>query len=253
MKATRDIRVVALVALAALVSACGSDSSVGPARQATDLGQVLTEMTLPSFVGALAPDLSSMPGLSAPTPASCSYSGASQSFVCPPVTASGLTMTRSFVLLNTAGNPQPQFDPATTAAVRTTSATAGTIASAGSSLTVDGQQELTLSGLLTGIHVLNGTSVLNMHGTEAGTTDPLALSMTMTLANLVLPASRADKWPKSGSILIDLMDTFGSLPSLTTHIRITFNGTSKVAVVFSSDGFSTSCTMDLASQLPTCG
>jgi hypothetical protein len=251
MNAIRQFRVVVLVLVSAIVSACGSDSSVAPDRRPADLGEVLTEMSLPSFTGAIVPELSMMPSASTLTPSSCSYSGTSQSFVCPVVTVSGLTLTRSFTLLTASGTPQSQFDPTATAAVRTSSTMAGTIASDGITFTLDGHEELTLSGLLTGIHVLNGTSVMNMHGTDASSSGPFAMSITTTIDKLVLPATPADKWPKSGSILMDLTDNFDGT-SMTMHMQMTFNGTSKVLAVMTSDGFTTRCTVDLASQSPVC-
>lgn len=129
---------------------------------------------------------------------------------------------------------------------------AGTITSDGSTITIDGQDELTLSGILSGVHVLNGTSAMNVHGTDAGSTTPFVMSISTTIADLVLPATPADKWPKSGRIIMDLTDSMEGTTS-TTRFTMTFNGTSKVAVTMTSDGFTLSCTMDLASPSPTCG
>lgn len=252
MNAIRHFRVVALVFLSGVVTACGSDSAVAPDHPPADLDAVLSEMVLPSFAGSLVPGEPAMPDAAALTPSSCSYSAASQSFTCPTVTASGITLTRSFTLLSAAGTPQSQFDPAATAAVRTNSTMAGTITAGGSSITMDGQDELTLSGILTGVHVLNGTSLMHMTGTDVGSTVPYTLTIGTTISALVLPATPADKWPKSGRILVDLTD---SMQGTTTnsHLAMTFNGTSKVTVTLTSDGLTFSCTVDLASQSPTCG
>jgi hypothetical protein len=249
MKAVRELRAIALVIIAASTVACGSDSSVAPDHPPADLTAVLSEMALPSIVGSLVPGAPATPDASALSPSSCSYDSTSQSFTCPVVTTSGITLTRSFTLLSLSGTPQSQFDPATTAAVRTNSTIAGTITADGSTVTLDGQDELTLSGILTGVHVLNGTSVMNLQGTDAGSTTPFAMSISTTIADLVLPATSADRWPKSGRILVDLTDSMDG----TTHMTMTFNGTSKVTVTMTSDGFTLSCTMDLASQSPTCG
>ncbi len=252
MKTLREFRALALVIVAASVAACGSDSSTAPDHPPADLNTVLSEMVLPSIASSLVPGMPAAPETSALSSSSCSYSSASQDFTCPTVTASGLTFTRSFTLLSASGTPQSQFDPAATAAVRTNSALAGTITSDGSTITVDGQDELTLSGILTGVHVLNGTSVMNVHGTDAESTTPYSMSITTTTANLVLPATPADKWPKSGSILMDVTDSMQGSP-MTMHMTMTFNGTSKVVVTMSSDGLSVNCTVDLASQSPSCG
>jgi hypothetical protein len=252
MKAARAFRAIALVIVAAYVAACGSDSSTAPDHPPADLGAVLSEMALPSIASSLVPGMPATPDVSTLAPSSCSYSSASQSFTCPTVTASGITFTRSFTLLSASGTPQSQFDPAATAAVRTNSTATGTITTDGSTITLDGQDALTLSGILTGVHVLNGTSVMNVHGTDAGSTTPYAMSITTTIADLVLPATPADKWPKSGRILVDITDSMQGSPA-TMHLAMTFNGTSKVVVTMVSDGFSMTCTVDLASQSPACG
>jgi len=251
MKAVRDLRVIALAFVAASIVGCGSDSSTGPDRAPADLGVVLSEMSLPSVASGLVPGVPALPSTSALTPSSCSYSSTSQSFACPTVTASGLTFTRSFTLLSGSGTPQSQFDPTSTAAVRTTTTTTGTITTGGSTMTVDGHDALTLSGILTGVHMLDGTSVLNVQGTEAGSTTPYTLSVSTTIASLVLPASVADRWPKSGKVMVDLTDTMLGATT-TTHMAMTFNGTSKVAVTLTSAGLTLSCTVDLAAQSPTC-
>jgi hypothetical protein len=250
MKTIRELRVVALVALAAFVGACGSDSPAGPSRPA-DLGEVLTEMTLPSLSGVLALDLGIVPTTSAPGPAGCNYDASSRHFVCPTLSGDGITVTRSFALLDLSGNSQSQFDPKTTAAVHTSATTTGSIVDGGGTLVIDGQQELTLSGLLAGNHLLNGTSVISLHGADADGANPFDFSVSATYTNLALPSSPADRWPRSGSILVDLTETFADLVS-TTHMQLTFNGTSKVAVVVITDGVTTRCTVDLASQEPSC-
>jgi len=252
MKTIRELRVIALVLVAASLVGCGSDSSVAPRHQPADLGTVLSEMTLPSIAGSLVPGAPALPSTSALTPSSCSYSAASQSFTCPTVTVSGITLTRSFTLLSASGTPQSQFDPASTAAVRTNSTSAGTISSAGSTITVDSRDELTLSGLLTGVHVLNGTSLTHLSGTEPASITPFTITMSTTIANLVLPATAADKWPKSGQIIMDITDSELGAAG-TEHITLTFNGTSKVVMTMTSGGFSFNCTIDLASQAPSCG
>lgn len=252
MKTISELRTIALAFVAASVVACGSDSSVAPDHPPADLATVLSEMTLPAVTGSLVPGAPALPSTSALTPSNCSYSAASQSFTCPTVTASGITLTRSFTLLTASNTPQSQFDPATTAAVRTNSTMAGKITSAGSAIAVDGKDEMTLSGLLTGVHTLNGTSVMHMSGTEPGSTTPFTMTMSTTIANLVLPATTAEKWPKSGQIIMDITDSMLGAAG-TERITMTFNGTSKVLMTMTSDGFSFNCTVDMASQAPSCG
>lgn len=253
MKAIRELRVIALVVAVATLAACGSDSSVAPDHPPADLGTVLSEMTLPAFAGSFVTGAPAVP-TAALVPSSCSYSAASQSFTCPSVTASGITLTRSFTLLNAAGTPQSQFDPATTAAVRTNSTSAGTIDSPGMTITVDSKDDMTLSGLLSGVHVLNGTSVMHMTGTESGGTT-YAMTTNTSIANLVLPATAADKWPKSGQIIMDITGSMLDVEGAEGPVRVimTFNGTSKVAMTMKLGDFSSSCTIDLTQPSAACG
>jgi hypothetical protein len=134
MRSIRRLRVAALVALAAFANAC-SDSSTAPAAvQPAPLSQVLAELQ-PSSLTPLNSQISVAPaaGLSAPEPSSCSYDATTKSFVCPNVTVTGVTVSRSFTLLDKDGTPQSQYDKTTTAAVRMKSSFAGTITSGGSS------------------------------------------------------------------------------------------------------------------------
>lgn len=256
MPSRHHTRLVAFVALASFAGAC-SDSSTAPgALQPADLSQVLAELQ-PSSIGALSSQISVAPvaGLSAPVPSSCSFDAASKSFVCPNVSVTGVTVTRSFTLLDASGNAQSQFDQATTAAVRLKSTFTGTVVSGGSTLTIDQQQESTLSGLLTGVHVLDGTSLGHVNGTigNGTTSTPIASTVATTISQLVLPRSStgADRFPASGSIGVINTTTLGALPAIATSALITFNGTSKAAVTITLDGHTTSCTVDLSAQSAT--
>lgn len=247
----RALRAIMCVTFAAFTAACSSDSTA-PDRQPANLGDVLSEMTVPSVAASLVPGLPATPSTAAPTPSSCNYDAATQSFICPTVSATSVTFTRSFTLLTVAGTPQSQFDAGTTDAVRTNSTMAGTFTANGNSVTVASQEALTLSGILSGVHVLAGSSLLNLTGTDANSDAPYTLSVATTVDDLVLPDTRADKWPKSGSLLVDLTHTMSGTTS-TSHLSATFNGTSKVAVSLTSGGVTLTCTVDLASQSPTCG
>ena len=256
MPSRHHTRLVALVALAAFAGAC-SDSSTGPgALQPAELSQVLAELQ-PSSIGALSSQISVAPvaGLSAPAPSSCSFDAASKSFLCPNVSVTGITVTRSFMLLDASGNAQSQFDQATTAAVRLKSTFAGTVVSGSSTVTIDQQQESTLSGLLTGVHVLDGTSLGHVNGTIGNGTTSTQITSTVatTIDKLVLPRSStgADRFPASGSITVNNSTMIGALPAVATSVTITFNGTSKATVTITSNGHTTSCTVDLSAQLAT--
>lgn len=258
MRVTSGIRVAAVV-VGVFASACTSDSSVSPSTtQPTTLAEILSELALPTLSG-LTPRASMvpLPTVSALSPSGCSYSAAAQAFACPPVSAAGLTVTRSFALLSAGGTPQSQFDPSTTASVRASTTVAGTLTAGGSTMSIDQQQVLTLSGLLTGTHTLDGTSVMRLSGTvPTGTgAEPVNSTITTTIAKLRLPSRAAgpNAWPTEGTITMDMTSSEGAsaLPT-TMRVILAFNGTSKVAVTITMDGVAHRCTIDLASAAPSC-
>src|SRR6476661_1619066 len=246
----RALLAAAFVAIVAFTAACSSDST-SPNRQPADLGEVLTEMSVPSVAASLVPGVPATPSASAPAPSSCSYNAGTQRFNCPTLSVSGVTFTRWFMLLDATGTPQSQFDAETTDAVHMNSSLLG-LAANGTSVAITGNEELTLSGLRSGVHTLAGTSLLNVNGTDPRTGAPFILSVSTTVNDLVLPDSHGDKWPKSGSVTIDATHAMAGTTT-TSHLSATFNGTSKVAVSLTSGGITVSCTVDLASQSPSCG
>jgi hypothetical protein len=246
-----------IVTLGALLGACSSDSPTAPSNHPpTDLATVLREMTLPSISGVSGAVIGvAIPPTSAVAPSNCPYSTSAQSFQCPTITTGGLTITQSYTLLDAAGRSQASFDPATTAAVRMKTSMKGTMTADGSNLTVDQTQDMTLSGLLTSTHVLNGTSVMKMNGTvsASGTTTPITTTMTMTMSNLVMPTvTSSSLYPLSGTITSDMVIADAGI-SLSARTEMTFNGTSKVSVVTTIGGLTQRCTVDLSNPTPTCG
>jgi hypothetical protein len=249
MKA-RALRTLTFVIAAALTAAC--NDSTAPARQPADLGEVLTEMTVPSVAATLVPGMPATPSASAITPSSCSYDAGLQRFNCPNVTATGVTFYRAFTLLNAAGTPQSQFDATTTDGVHLNSSLAGNFTANGSNVIVAGDEDLTLRGLLSGVHTLAGTTLLNVNGTDAATGYPFILSVSSTIDDLVLPDTPADRWPKSGSVIVHTTHAMAGATT-TSQLSATFNGTSTVDVSLTSGGITVNCKVDLASQHPTCG
>ena len=249
-----NLRLVA-IALAAVVGACTSDSSVGPSQPVT-LDKVFSEMSLSSVAPATSTAAATVapvpvPALSAVVPSSCSYDGTSK-FVCAPVTASGVTVTRAFTLLDASNTPQSQFDPATTAAVRTFTTVAGTFTAGPRSVTINSQETMTLSGLLTGVHTLDGASVAHLSSPASGTTPAFNTDVTTTIDHLVLPTD-SNKYP-AGTITMDATSALNSgTPQPTLGLRMVFDGTSTAKMTITVGGFaSQTCTIDLASQTPAC-
>jgi hypothetical protein len=245
------------LALAAAV-ACGGDSATAPTSYPpATLDQAPAELSIPalsagdnSFVdlGAAAPSLD---------PTRCAYSATVQSFVCTPISESGITINQSFTLLTSSGAKQSAFDGATTDAVRANTTVAGTLVEQGTSLNLSGQQQITLSGLVSGPHVLNGTSTLTAAGTVVdGTTSyPVNITVATSIANLVLPAHESTSsqlWPSSGSVTVDVNGSIGPVSVSQARTIITFNGTSTVNVTMTGGGVTKSCKVDLTKAAPEC-
>jgi hypothetical protein len=246
------------LALAALVGACGSDSSTAPKIAPATLDQALAELSSPAVtsgshafydVGATAPAL---------LLSRCPYTAAAQSFVCTPFSASGVTINQAFTLLTASGAKQSAFDEATTAAVRVNTTVAGTVSSGGTNLTIDGQQELTLSGLISGLHTLNGASSTTLTGTIANGTStvPIDVTVTTSIVNLVLPANTTPGtpiWPASGTVTVQASGTVAGIPTGTQKVAMIFSGTSTVDVTVTGSGISKSCKVDLSKvTAPSC-
>ena len=248
---------LAVLLLTVFVSACGGDAAVAPAPAVkVDLAQVFKELSGSGIQGALA----AAGGVVVPStagPSACSYSAATLMFVCPPVTTGGHTITMSYSLMNASGATLSQFDATAIAAVRVHTVVSGTETTAdGSTSVMDAQQDLTLSGLQTSTHVLNGTNTLNLTGTAKsfGQAGAFTLRSTMSIVNLVLPASATvSSYPTSGTVTMDMVSTFAGAPSLTTLTVMKFNGTSKVTMTITINGTTRpACTVDLATFTTSC-
>jgi hypothetical protein len=254
MTPTRPFRLAALAA-AALLAACSSDSAVAPQLAPADLGAALGKMSLPSLAPAAtsAGPAPVVTPLSAPDPSGCSFDAKSGGYTCPDIVTGGMTITRGFTLFDAAGNTQPKYDRTTTAAIRTELTAIGTITSGTTTLNVDQRQTMTLSGLLTGVHTLNGTSVSKLNGSVSNglpVAQAMSSTQTLTVADVVLPsdAPGASPYPASGVLTMVGATTVGVLPAVTSRLVLTFNGTRSVPVSITVAGVTRQCTLDLAGQ-----
>ena len=244
-------RALPAVIVAVLVSACGADSSTGPANQPATLDQALTAFSNPAIAaantaffdaGAAAPAL----GL-----ARCSYAAASQSFVCTTFSSKGVAIDQTFTLLTAAGGKQSAFDAATTDAINAKTTMLGTLSENGTTLDVDAQQNLTLSGLVSGPRTLNGGSTTKLKGIIADIfgSSSIDATLTTTITNLVIPdqtAAGAKPWPSSGTIVVESSVVVGGAAIPAIRIAMDFSGTSTVNVNRTGPGGTQVCKMDLA-------
>jgi hypothetical protein len=255
MIAIRPRRILALAAIAA-AAACHADSSVGPFVPATP-DAVLAEISLPDIPQPGGVSFNFPVNLAEALPAaSCTYAAATQHFDCPTPASPTITTTQWFMLFDAAGAPQSRWDAGTTDALRLYQAVHGHLVSSHDSLNLDTRQDLTVGGLLSGRHTLNGTQVAHFDDFSTVTGSELLLTdVSQQLANVVLngSADHAIAWPLSGTLTSDIAEARGPLPSMHIHSVITFNGTSKVQATVTIDGVSSPpCTLDLTSPFFNC-
>jgi hypothetical protein len=258
---------------AVLVAGCGSDSpnapSATPQQHTLDLAAILSEMsigrvsTVPGASVVLA--VPAAVGVPVIAPAACPFSASTQGFTCPTVSSGGLTFDISYFLYDAAGHAQSAADAATTASVRTVVDTKGTTSlpqtnGTGGTVIIADHSDMTMSGLLTATRTLNGNGASHYDLTLTGAT-PLHAVMDMTTAtkDVVLPTqsdASSPAFPLSGTITTDskTVTSIASLGTLTAtaHSVITFNGTSKATIVYTSSLSTsvTTCTVDLTGKSP---
>jgi hypothetical protein len=245
MTTSRSLRIGA-AALLALAGACSSDST-GPGAPAASLEQVFSEASLSSlsaYTGSFTPVSASLTSL--PAPSTCTNDGGG--YFCEPVTISGVTFNRKFVLYDANDVLQQQFVSGTTAKVRFETAAHGTVTSGTNSFIVDQAQALVISGLTTSTHLLNGTSAWSV--TRVLGTGPTVTTAIVDFNDLELP-QESGGYPRSGSIDLTLTSTPATAGPMTAHL--VFNGTSRVAVTLNVGGLQLPpCTVDLSVQNPSC-
>jgi len=250
--AVRSRSCLAIVALAVAAAACGSDSSTGPIADngvRADLGQAFDELGHPALSSAMG----SLAGVFVPPGSSsgCPYTASSQSFVCPALSQSGISLAFSYAFLDASGASQSAFGATTTNSVRTSAVVGGTTTDLDVPFSINGRQDLTLSGLLSKTHTLNGSSDFHFTGsinTGSGST-PIAFRTKTTIADIVLPTG-TNAFPVSGTISAE--ETLDGSTAVE-RAKITFNGTGNVTLVFTySDGTISHCTLNLTQNSERC-
>ena len=200
----------------------------------------------------------SLVGIEGPAPSldplACPYSPTEQGFVCSPISRGGITIGQSFTLYGSSGL-QSSFDP-TTSSIHSSTQINGTSVGQGMSLTVSGRQETTLSGLVSGRHLLNGWLAIRIVGTVSDETStyPVDVTVSSSIFDVVLPANAdgAQIWPSSGSITGDIKGTMGPA-YLNQRTEITFKGGSTALVgVTGTGGATKACMVDLAVAQAAC-
>lgn len=171
----------------------------------------------------------------------CVFNVSTQRFACPDHSRNGMTISRSFQLLNAAGEPQSAHDPVTTASANFVTTIAGSLVRENFSATFSRQRNITVSGLEGNetTHILNGTgatSSTRSRHSDDGPERAYSMSATTSIVNVVVPFPHApEAWPLSGSIIRQISvsrdgDGFQARTRSRT-VTVTFNGTQFVPLV----------------------
>ncbi len=262
----RSTRTTVLVAtfVAVSITACGSDSPTSPARQ-IDLTSVFSDIAAGSAGSYAGAGAFVTLGASAPlVPSDCAYSASLRGFACPSRTASGLTVSGSYFLLDADGLALTVADPNRAAAIRVISDIHGTTGLTNQpnvtvSTSTAQHSDMTISGLQGTTRTLNGTTTGHI---DATFTSPVAehdiTDLTIKTIDLVLPsASAANRYPTSGTISVHSTGSSsvnsGEPMTFTTNEVLTFNGTSIVTMTVTSGSMTKVCTFDVRQTAPpTC-
>jgi hypothetical protein len=262
---TRTRLLFATLTLAVVAGACSSDNIAAPDARVDTLDGALSEVTSPAldYVAATF----SGAGMLTPAivPSRCQYDGESAAFICDALTGNGLTLNQHYSLLDANGGKQQAFDAKSTAGVVVNSAVAGTatgyVNSEAVTLTVDAQQELTLSGLGTAQHTINGSSLtLTTLAWTDNSTPPLVSTITTRVVDLVVPVPRPGdpaQWPTSGMIELRSSTDLGYVIPLeaantTTSAALEFSGSSTVKLTITTQNGTQTCRVDITTTMLGC-
>jgi hypothetical protein len=251
---------IALLSTSLVIAAC-SDST-GPKKNNPDLAALLGEMSSSSVTAVtlvVSPEDALVTTLApAFAPGSCVFTSATGFFVCPDVTVSGLTFSRMFKLLD-ASNTAQSVPSAQTAAIEAKTSVHGVLTPTGrvgttTPITINRSDDVTLSGVQSDQHTLNGTAIATIEADEPVGVASVHIKTTQTeqTTNLVLPSAKSVAgWPQSGTLHIEqtevLTPTGGTALSTALSETITFNGSSTVTVTTSINGGTpTVCHVNLA-------
>lgn len=185
----------------------------------------------------------------------CTYDATSGVTTCSETTHEGLSVTRTFALLNTAGQPQQRVD-STTNAVTTTTAVSGTVTRRDSSTSkisesstqkvtglARGSAQLTIDGASAGTENTSGTSPKGAFTATRVTGD--------TITGLVIPTTSTDapRYPTAGTVIRAMMATVtitGESPAVSSRREVvTYDGSSTAKVVITHDDSTQTCTQPL--------
>ncbi|MBC7791630.1 MAG: hypothetical protein H7Z74_16915 [Anaerolineae bacterium] len=171
----------------------------------------------------------------------CDFSVSTGRFVCPDHTRGGITLARSFALLDAQSQPQSAFDASTTASANFVTTISGAITRENFSATFSRQRNITVSGLAgnESTHIINGTGATSntrSRHSDDGPERSYAMTETTNIVNVVVPFPHSSgAWPLSGSVTRQISVSRdgeqGSPRARSRSATVTFNGTQLVPIV----------------------
>lgn len=224
-----------LAALMVATAACSTDSAMG-----VDVADPQVNLDVARVAGeASAQDVEVMRGL-APGRFAFGLLWRPREFDCDREVRSRLTVTRTCVFKDAAGNVQARYSPVTTASVNVKVSIKGDITREHWSATVDRSSDLTVSGLAGDETQSTWNGTFGTHRTRAritddGTTRTYDFLESGTVVNVVIPFPR--DWPRSGTITKSVKVTKPNGRVVERTVSITFNGTSIVKVTVNGEAF----------------
>jgi hypothetical protein len=244
-------------ALAGSLAACNAEPSFGPGAR-SDLPDVIDELSIVKNSIGMQWSKPIRPTEPPIIPANCAYAANVQSFVCPSQTVLGVTVSQSYTLLSARNDAQSAFDIKGTAAVRLRTTLHGRTSLNGSDLAVDGDETLTMSGLLSGTHTVDGTSALYLVGTLMAangvgglTATPINTSINATVSQLVLqtfPSAVSAvpyTMPLTGTIRVENRTSIGGQAQTLSTAVFPYDGTDRLVAVITRDGTTHTCEIAL--------
>ena len=192
----------------------------------------------------------------------CTYNASTGRITCDPVTARGLTITRSAAYSDIDGGFQPAFDHATTNTINVQVTVAGTrIHRDGDTSVVNSASDRTVTGLLASERTINGTSRANETITGSGSTGHFTALRVAgdTTSDVKVPAPSSTNphpYPTAGTVTRSMQVTLnrdGESP-VTRGRRevVTYDGSSTAKIVITQDGVTKNCTLPLPRGRITC-
>jgi hypothetical protein len=247
----RTLSFVTVALAACAVAACSSDAPTSTGIDAdgqANLSVIFNDLSAISTASATATGTASNDAI---LPSACSYSGASESFVCPArvrrVGDDVFHVQSSFMLLDANGDNQSSFDIGTTSAVRVVVTSHDTLTLPpsgnyeGGSYSIERTDDHTVSGLLSATREVNGVG--------AATSSLLGLSEHDTATAVILPAAGSTNvLPTSGTIVIRGSSSELGANSITT---LTFVGGNAFTIT-NTAGDTKTCSMDPITRAVTC-